>query len=67
MKRQKDLEVRKATILAMVINSLQILMVGVIVLYMYLTPGDVTDLPLARALVASVGTGTAFVTNSTLG
>lgn len=52
MKRQKDLEVRKATILAMVINSLQILMVGVIVLYMYLTPGDVTDLPLARALVA---------------
>lgn len=52
MKRQKDLEVRKATILAMVINSLQILMVGVIALYMYLTPGDVTDLPLARALVA---------------
>lgn len=52
MKRQKDLEVRKATILAMVINSLQILMVGVIVLYMYLTPGDITDLPLARALVA---------------
>ena len=52
MKRQKNLEVRKATILAMVINILQILMVGVIVLYMYITPGDITDLPLARALVA---------------
>ena len=52
MKRQKNLEVKKATILAMVINSLQILMVGVIVLYMYMTPGDIADLPLARALVA---------------
>lgn len=52
MKRQKNLEVKKATILAIVVNSLQILMVGVIVLYMYLTPGDITDLPLARALVA---------------
>lgn len=39
MKRQKNLEVKKATILAMVVNSLQILMVGVIVLYMYMTPG----------------------------
>ena len=36
----------------MVVNSLQILMVGVIVLYMYMTPGDIADLPLARALVA---------------
>ncbi len=52
MKRQKNLEVKKATILAMVVNSLQILMVGVIVLYMYMTPGDIVDLPLARALVA---------------
>lgn len=52
MKRQKNLEVKKATILAMVVNSLQILMVGVIVLYMYMTPGDIADLPLARALVA---------------
>lgn len=52
MKRQKNLEVKKATILAMVVNSLQILMVGVIVLYMYITPGGITDLPLARALVA---------------
>lgn len=52
MKRQKNLEVKKATILAMVVNSLQILMVGVIVLYMYMTPGDMADLPLARALVA---------------
>lgn len=52
MKRQKNLEVKKATILAMVVNSLQILMVGVIVLYMYMTPGDLADLPLARALVA---------------
>lgn len=52
MKRQKNLEVKKATILAIVVNCLQILMVGVIVLYMYLTPGDITDLPLARALVA---------------
>lgn len=53
MKRQKNLEVKKATILAMVVNSLQILMVGVIVLYMYMTPGDIADLPLARALVAA--------------
>lgn len=52
MKRQKNLEVKKATILAIIVNCLQILMVGVIVLYMYLTPGDITDLPLARALVA---------------
>ena len=52
MKRHKNLEVKKATILAMVVNSLQILMVGVIVLYMYMTPGDIADLPLARALVA---------------
>lgn len=52
MKRQKNLEVKKATILAVVVNSLQILMVGVIVLYMYMTPGDIADLPLARALVA---------------
>lgn len=52
MKRQKNLEVKKATILAMVVNSLQILMVGVIVLYMYMTPGDIADLPLARALLA---------------
>lgn len=52
MKRQKNLEVKKATILAIVVNSLQILMVGVIVLYMYMTPGDIADLPLARALVA---------------
>jgi two-component system sensor histidine kinase AgrC len=52
LKRQKNLEVKKATILAMVVNSLQILMVGVIVLYMYMTPGDIADLPLARALVA---------------
>lgn len=52
MRRQKNLEVKKATILAMVVNSLQILMVGVIVLYMYMTPGDIADLPLARALVA---------------
>lgn len=52
MKRQKNLEVKKATILAMVVNSLQILMVGIIVLYMYMTPGDIADLPLARALVA---------------
>ena len=52
MKRQKNLEVKKATILDMVVNSLQILMVGVIVLYMYMTPGDIADLPLARALVA---------------
>ena len=52
MKRQKNLEVKKATILARVVNSLQIRMVGVIVLYMYMTPGDIADLPLARALVA---------------
>ena len=52
MKRQKNLEVKKATILAMVVNSFQILRVGVIVLYMYMTPGDIADLPLARALVA---------------
>lgn len=52
MKRQKNLEVKKATILAMVVNSLQILMVGVIALYMYMTPGDIADLPLARALLA---------------
>ena len=52
MKRQKNLEVKKATLLGMVVNSLQILLVGVSVLYMYMTPGDIADLPLARALVA---------------
>ena len=40
MRRERNLEVKKASMLAIVINALQILLVFVIMLYMYITPGE---------------------------
>ena len=51
MRRERNLEVKKASMLAIVINALQILMVLVIMLYMYITPGEAADMPLIRVLV----------------
>ena len=43
MRRERNLEVKKASMLAIVINALQILMVLVIMLYMYITPGEAAE------------------------
>ena len=51
MRRERNLEVKKASMLAIVINALQILLVFVIMLYMYITPGEAADMPLIRVLV----------------
>lgn len=51
MRRERNLEVKKASMLAIVINALQILLVFVMMLYMYITPGEAADMPLIRVLV----------------
>ena len=52
MRAERNLDVKKAATLAIVVNALQIAMVFVIVLYMYITPGQQAgEQALARVLV----------------
>ena len=49
---ERNLDVKKATILAIIINALQILLVIAIAVYLYVTPKEMNDLPLMRVVVA---------------
>ena len=52
-KAERNLDVKKATILAIIINALQILLVVAIAVYLYFTPREMNDLPLIRIIIAA--------------